>query len=54
MYSNLLFELTPALQSQRFLDTDLGKLHHAIPFKALASLVPSPKGELIGKGCKSR
>lgn len=53
MYSNLLFELTPALQSQRFLDTDLGKLHQAIPFKALASLVPSPKGELSGKGCKS-
>lgn len=53
MYSNLLFELTPALQSQRFLDTDLGKLHQAIPFKSLSSLVPLLQGKLSGKGCKS-
>lgn len=53
MYSNLLFELTPELQSQRFLATDLGKLHQSIPFTSLASLVPLPQGKLSGKGCKS-
>lgn len=53
MYSNLLFELTPQLQSQRFLATDLGKLHQSIPFKELALLIPQPAGKLSGKGCKS-
>lgn len=53
MYNNLLFELTPALQNQRFLATDLGKLHQAIPFTSLASLVPLPQGKMSGRGCKS-
>jgi IS5 family transposase len=53
MYSNLLFELTPALLNQRFLQTDLGKLYQSIPFKELTDLVPSPKGKLSGRGCKS-
>lgn len=53
MYSNLLFELTPDLLNQRFLQTDLGKLYQVIPFKVLAKLVPPPKGKLSGRGCKS-
>ncbi|HRP32775.1 MAG TPA: hypothetical protein PKV73_12830 [Agriterribacter sp.] len=53
VYSNLLFKLTPDLQSQRFLATDLGKLHQSIPFKELALLIPQPAGKLSGKGCKS-
>jgi len=54
MYSNLLlFELTPSLFNQRFLQTDLGKLYQSIPFKALAKLVAPPKGKLSGRGCKS-
>ncbi|MFT3950203.1 MAG: hypothetical protein QM763_24775 [Agriterribacter sp.] len=53
MYSNLLLELTPELQSQRFLATDLGKLHQSIPFQELALLIPQPAGRLSGKGCKS-
>ena len=53
MYSNLLFELTPDLLNQRFLQTDLGKLYQSIPFKELAKLVPPSKGRLSGRGCKS-
>jgi transposase, IS5 family len=53
MYTNLLFELTPALLDQRFLGTDLGKLYGSIPFDKLARLVPAPKGEISGKGCKA-
>jgi hypothetical protein len=50
--NNLLFELTPDLLDQRFRHTDLGKLRQAIPFKELSLLVPPPKGELSGLGCK--
>ena len=53
MYTNLLFELTPSLLDQRFLATDLGKLYGSIPFDKLTSLVPKPKGEFSGKGCKA-
>jgi len=53
MYTNLLFELTPSLLDQRFLATDLGKLYGSIPFRKLSSVVPEPKGEISGKGCKA-
>jgi transposase, IS5 family len=53
MYTNLLFELTPALLDQRFLATDLGKLYGSIPFQKLSALVPKPQGEISGKGCKA-
>lgn len=53
MYGNLLFELSPSLLDQRFLQTDFGKLYQSIPFGKLSKLVPVPKGKLSGKGCKS-
>lgn len=53
MYANLLFELSPSLFDQRFLDTDFGKLYQSIPFGRLAAQVPIPKGIVTGKGCKS-
>jgi IS5 family transposase len=53
MYINLLFELSPSLLNQRFLQTDFGKLYQSIPFQKLAALIPKPKGQLSGKGCKS-
>ncbi len=53
MYANLLFELSPSLLDQRFLQTDFGKLYQSVPFKKLAQLVPKPKGKLSGRGCKS-
>lgn len=52
MYRNLLFELSPSLFDQRFLQTDFGKLYQSIPFRELASLVPKPQRELSGKGRK--
>jgi transposase, IS5 family len=53
MYKNLLFQLSPALVDQVFLETDFGKLYGSIPFQQLASLIPAPKGILGGKGCKA-
>lgn len=53
MVANLLFELSPSLLDQRFLQTDFGKLYQSIPFGSLSKLVPLPKGILSGKGCKS-
>jgi len=53
MYAIRLFDQTPDLLHERFLQTDFGKLYQTIPFKALAGEVPRPTGALSGKGCKS-
>lgn len=49
----LLFELTPSLLDQKFLQTDFGKLYQAIQFKELSALVPKPKNIQSGKGRKN-
>ena len=52
MYSNELFTLYPDYLRERFLLTDVGRLSEAIPFDDLVKLVPAPKGQISGKGCK--
>lgn len=47
-----IFELYPKYQHERFLLTDVGQLHAAIPFDELIKLIPTPKRQLSGKGCK--
>ena len=49
--TNLLFPHEQLLH-QKFLQTDLGQLHVAIPFEQLVNHIPSPKYGLSGKGCK--
>ena len=49
--TNLLF-FHQNLIDERFLQTDLGQLYLSIPFDKLASLIPTPKNSLSGKGCK--
>lgn len=53
MYAIRLFDQTPDLLNERFLQTDFGKLYQTIPFEALARLVPAPNGSLSGRGCKA-
>jgi len=52
MYAKFLFELNPTLLEQRFLSTDIGQLHQAIPWQELAALVPAPAHAKSGLGCK--
>ena len=52
MYYNPLFLQTPSVQEAVFHDTDLGRLHRSIPFKELASKIPSPRGVKSGRGRK--
>ena len=49
--TNLLFP-HQSLLHERFLQTDLGQLYQAIPFDALAAIIPAPKHSISGKGCK--
>jgi len=52
MYYNPLFLQTPSIQENVFYETDLGKLHRSIPFKELASKIPSPLHVQSGRGRK--
>ena len=52
MYQKELFSTCPSYLHERFLLTDLGPLHQAIPFIELEKLVPCPAQALSGKGCK--
>ena len=52
MYQKELFSFHPDYLHNRFLLTDVGQLHEAIPFDELVKLVPAPKRKLSGKGCK--
>lgn len=52
MYYNPLFLQTPSVQEAVFYDTDLGRLHRSIPFKEMASKIPSPRGVKSGRGRK--
>ncbi len=52
MYYNPLFLQIPSLQENAFYQTDLGKLHRSIPFKELASKIPSPLHIQSGRGRK--
>lgn len=53
MYYNPLFLQTDSIQKSAFYDTDLGKLHQSIPFKELASKIPSPAQSKSGRGRKA-
>ena len=52
MYYNPLFLQTPSIQENIFYETDLGKLYRSIPFKELASKIPSPPQIKSGRGRK--
>ena len=52
MYYNPLFLQTDSIQESAFYATDLGKLHRSIPFKELASKLPSPAQVQSGRGRK--
>ena len=52
MYYNPLFLQTPSILEDAFYATDLGKLHCSIPFKDLASKIPSPPQIKSGRGRK--
>jgi hypothetical protein len=52
VYQKELFEVYPNYQHERFLLTDVGQLHSAIPFDELVKLVPPPKHQLSGLGSK--
>ena len=49
----LLFKNNEQLIPQHFINTDLGKLHQAIPFDALTQNIPAPKGARSGLGRKN-
>jgi transposase, IS5 family len=49
--TNLLFS-NQQLLSERFLQTDLGKLYLSIPFQELCKTIPAPKRDISGNGCK--
>jgi transposase, IS5 family len=53
MYYNPLFLQTDSIQESAFNATDLGRLHQSIPFKALASKIPSPAQAVSGRGRKA-
>ena len=52
MYYNPLFLQTVSVQEAVFYNTDLGRLHRSIPFKELASKIPSPPSVKSGRGRK--
>jgi transposase, IS5 family len=52
MYKNLLFQLGPSLLDQRFWNTDVGKMHRAIPWDQLCSQIPAPANSVSGLGRK--
>jgi transposase, IS5 family len=52
MYYNPLFLQTPSDLESVFYQTDLGKLYRNIPFKELASKIPSPPQTKSGRGRK--
>jgi transposase, IS5 family len=53
MYYNPLFLQTDSIHESAFYATDLGKLHQSIPFKELASKIPSPAQAKSGRGRKA-
>lgn len=53
MYYNPLFLQTDSIQESAFYATDLGKIHRCIPFKELASKIPSPAQANSGRGRKA-
>jgi len=53
MYYNPLFLQTDSIQESAFYATDLGKVHQSIPFKELASKIPSPAQANSGRGRKA-
>jgi IS5 family transposase len=53
MYYNPLFLQTPSVVENAFYQTDLGRLYRSIPFKDLASKIPSPPQEKSGRGRKA-
>jgi transposase, IS5 family len=52
MYYNPLFLQTPSVVEDVFYQTDLGRLHRSIPFKDLATKIPSPPQSKSGRGRK--
>ncbi len=52
MYYNPLFLQTPSILEDAFYQSDLGRLHRSIPFKELASKIPSPLQNISGRGRK--
>ena len=52
MYYNPLFLQTPSIVEEVFYQSDLGRLHGSIPFKELASKIPSPLQNRSGRGRK--
>ena len=52
MYYNPLFLQTPSILEAVFYQSDLGRLHRSIPFKDLASKIPSPPHNKSGRGRK--
>ena len=52
MYYNPLFLQSGEVQESVFLSTGLGQLHQSIPFKSLASKIPSARYENSGRGRK--
>jgi len=52
MYYNPLFLQTPSILEAAFYQSDLGRLHCSIPFKDLASKIPSPPQIRSGRGRK--
>ena len=52
MYYNPLFLQSSSVQEAVFLSTDLGQLYQSVPFKVLASKIPSPQYEKSGRGRK--
>jgi IS5 family transposase len=53
MYYNPLFLQTPSVVENAFFQTDLGRLHRSIPFRDLASKIPSPLQAKSGRGRKA-
>jgi hypothetical protein len=52
MYHNSLFLQSPSVIEEAFYQTDLGRLHRSIPFRDLASKIPSPPYIKSGRGRK--
>ena len=52
MYYNPLFLQSEDVQESVFLSIGLGQLHQSIPFKSLATKIPSPRYENSGRGRK--
>lgn len=53
MYYNPLFVQTDSIEQSAFYATDLDYLHQSIPFKELASKIPSPAQAKSGRGRKA-